>query len=402
MKELKTKTFLTIYSIFSIFVVVILVIFNIQNYNREYTSLERNLNFQREMMTPKNKPNIRDNRDDQKLDNMMIMDYEVYTVRINDNKIDKIINHSNESSDFEVESIANNILESNTTYKIGNLYNTKYAYNYNNNTITIVNTEKISKRINKVLIISLIILLISEVIIYLLTTIITRWLVKPAEEALNKQKDFIADASHELKTPLAVIIASSDELKVDKKNEKYIDNIKCESDRMSKLIKGMLDLSKLESGVTKDSYKEENLSKIVEKEALIFESIAYEQDIKMLTNIDNNITYKCNKDEIERLISILIDNAIKHSYKDSIINVNMHKDKNNIKIEVINTGDPIKREDEEKIFERFYRSDKSRNRSSNRYGLGLAIAKNITINHNGTIKAHSENNKTVFTINFKK
>ena len=111
--------------------------------------------------------------------------------------------------------------------------------------------------------------------------------------------------------------------------------------------------------------------------------------------------FNCSKEEIEKLISILLDNAIKHSYKESTIKVNTIKEKNSIAIEVSNVGDPISPGDEEKIFERFYRSDKSRNRDSNRYGLGLAIAKNIVINHGGSIKAYSKDNKTTFKIVFK-
>ena len=230
----------------------------------------------------------------------------------------------------------------------------------------------------------------------------TKNITKPAEDAFKKQKDFIADASHELKTPLAVIMASSDELKNDKKNKKYVDNIKYESERMNNLIKSLLDLSKLENGISIDNYKEENISKIIEKVSLTFEAVAFEQNIEIETNIEKNITFKCSKDEIERLISILLDNAIKHSYKDSTIIVNLSKDKNSINIEITNSGDPIKAGDEEKIFERFYRADKSRNREANRYGLGLAIAKNIVTNHNGTIKAYSKDKKTTFKINLKK
>ena len=181
-----------------------------------------------------------------------------------------------------------------------------------------------------------------------------------------------------------------------------IENIKYESERMNKLITGLLDLSKLENGVSISTYKEENISRIIEKISLTFEAIAFEHNITIDSNIEENILFKCNKDEIEKLISIIIDNAIKHSYKDSTISVIASKEKNNINIEITNTGDPIKPGDEEKIFERFYRADKSRNRDSNRYGLGLAIAKNIVTNHGGTIKAFSKDNKTTFKIVLKK
>ena len=100
-------------------------------------------------------------------------------------------------------------------------------------------------------------------------------------------------------------MASSDE------NEKYVDNIKYESERMSTLIKSLLDLSKLEKGIGIDNYKEENISKIVERISLTFEGIAFEQNVKIDTNIENDIMFKCSKEEIERLISIILDNAIK-------------------------------------------------------------------------------------------
>jgi len=281
------------------------------------------------------------------------------------------------------------------------LYNNKYSYNYNLDTIVILNTNSINERLRIVLIESIIILVVFELIIYVISKSLTKRITKPAREAFNKQKDFIADASHELKTPLAVIMASSDELKTDKKNKKYVDNIKYESDRMNTLIKSLLDLSKLENGVSINNYKEENISRVIEKICLTFDSIAFEQNINIKINIEENINLICNKEEIERLISIILDNAIKHSYKDSTIEVNLKKEKNNIYIEITNSGNPIISGDEEKIFERFYRADKSRNRESNRYGLGLAIAKNIVINHNGIIKASSKDGKTTFYINIK-
>ena len=411
MKELNRKVFKTIFLILSLFIVTGIVIYNISSYKKEYDNVKRNLTFMEDRNTSKpegNPPEPRESNNDmpepkdRELDNMMIMDYEIYSVKINNEKIERIINHSNNTSNFDVETIAKKIIRKDNGLEIGNLYINKYSYNYTKDTIVIINTKNINDRLVFTLSLSIILLILFETIIYFISKGLTKRITRPAQESFDKQRDFIADASHELKTPLAVIMASSDELKSDKKNEKYVDNIKYESERMNTLIKNLLDLSKLEKGIGVEHYKEENISKIIERISLTFEAIAFEQNVKIDTNIENDIMFKCSKEEIERLISIVLDNAIKHSYKKSVINVNVNKDKNTTNIEIMNHGDPINPGDEEKIFERFYRADKSRNRDANRYGLGLAIAKNIVTNHNGTIKAYSKDGKTTFKINLKK
>ncbi len=402
MNKLRRKVFAFIFSIISIFLIIGIILYNAQIYQKEYANVYRSLTFIEEFKHDRQIPNYI-KPEEKEIDNMMIMDYEVYTVRLKNNSIEKIIGHTDKITDFDVEKIALDIIDKDHNIKIGNLYSNKYVYNYKeNDTIVIINTIGINNKLRLTLLISLLLLIISEIAIYFISRLMTKWIIKPAEESFKKQKDFIADASHELKTPLAIIMASSDELKSDKKNTKYIENIKFESDRMNKLITSLLDLSKLENGSTINNYKEENLSKIIEKISLTFESIAFEQNILIKTNIEKDIIFKCNKDEIEKLISIIMDNAIKHSYKNSKIVIDVKKIKNSINIDITNMGDPIKTGDEEKIFERFYRGDKSRNRDANRYGLGLAIAKNIVTNHNGLIKAFSKDKKTTFRIILKK
>ncbi len=406
MKELNKKVFNTIFWILSIFIFSGFFIYNVNMYMKEYNNVHRNLtlmelgaNNHDEKRPEPNEIMDNPNKD---IENMMIMDYEVYTIKTNGTQVEKIISHSNEKSDFDIEKIANEVVKKEKKLVIGNLYSNNYSYNYMNNSIVIINTKTINNKLTMTLIESILLFIICEIIIIYISKRLTKRITKPAEEAFKKQKDFVADASHELKTPLAVIMASSDELKSDKRNTKYVNNIKHESERMNNLIKGLLDLSKLENEKTIETYTEENISKIIEKTSLIFEGIAFEENVTIETNIQDNIMFKCNKDEIERLISIIIDNAIKHSYKDSKIKVTVISNKSNIYIKIINTGDPIKTGDEEKIFERFYRADKSRNRDANRYGLGLAIAKGIVENHKGTIKASSKNNKTTFEIYLKK
>lgn len=395
MKELNKKVFKTIFIILSLFILIGIGIYNISSYTKEYDSVKKSLTFMNSR--PEDIP-----PEAKELDNTKIIDYEVYSVKLHNKEIEKIFNHSNNNSTFDVESVAKKIIKKKEGLNIGNLYNNKYSYYYYKDTIVIINTKNINQRLTLILIQSIIVLIIFELIICFISKLLTKRITKPAREAFDKQKDFIADASHELKTPLAVIMASSDELKIDNKNKKYIENIKYESERMNVLIKSFLDLSKLEKTVLIDNYKEENISKIIEKTCLIFEAIAFENKVKIDQNIEKNIIFKCSKEEIEKLISIILDNAIKHSYKNSYIIVKLNKDRNNINIDITNSGNPIKQGDEEKIFERFYRADKSRNREVNRYGLGLAIAKNIVTNHNGKIKAISKEGKTTFKINFKK
>ena len=399
MKELNKKVFLTIFLILSIFIGSSFVAYNVLTYNEELVSVKRNLTFVDEKNNGRPEPKEFEPKNDE-LDNMKIMDYEIYTVILKDSEIDKIINHSSNPDIDNLEDIVSDILDHKQGLKIGNLYFSKYAYNYKNNSIVIINTESINAKLRLTLVYSIIIFFVTEFVIYLVSSNLTKWITKPAQEAFDKQKDFIADASHELKTPLAVIMASSDELKSDKKNSKYVENIKYESDRMNKLITSLLDLSKIDNNSIENK-KNENISKILEKTCLTFESIAFEKGLLINTDIESNITFNCNKDEIERLIAIILDNAIKHSYDNTSINVKLNKIKNRIIIDIINSGDPINKGDEEKIFERFYRSDKSRKRNDNRYGLGLAIAKSIVTKHNGVISASSNDGKTDFKIIFK-
>jgi signal transduction histidine kinase len=141
-----------------------------------------------------------------------------------------------------------------------------------------------------------------------------------------------------------------------------------------------------------------DLSQVVESSILTFESLFFENKIKLKYDIEPDIYFYCNSDLITQLMGILIDNAIKHCSSEGKVLVNLSKKNKQIVLEVKNKGLPIKKEDEEKIFERFYKIDESRNRNSNNYGLGLAIAKNIVEKHNGNISAHSSNGYTTFKV----
>ena len=404
MEKLEKKTFYTIFSIISLFILISIIALNVQSYSEEYNGIKTNLSRMNTVfLGGPNKVPINQNFDD--LDNKIIMDYNFYTFILdrNNNIIHKI-SHSENSFDNKIVNKANKIVSNNykSKIKVNSLYFSDISYNLKaGEYLVVVDTSNVRYRLSSLLLISIFILGLSEMLVYYVSKKITKWITDPVEETFNKQKEFIADASHELKTPLAVIMASVSCIESDKKSEKWLNNIKTESDRMNNLITKLLDLSKSENKDNKQIYTLNNLSKIVEKRALVLESLAFENNVEINNEIENDIMFKCNGVDIDAVVNVLIDNAIKHSYKNTAIKIKLYKNKNEIILEVINNGKDIPADECDKIFERFYRSDKSRNRDSNRYGLGLAIAKNIVNNHDGQIKAYSKDNLTTFKVIFK-
>ena len=414
MNKLRNKVFNIIFIILTISVLSFIFLFNIQKYIELKSNVKNSLNMatnKNEEIIPDMKPDMKPDEDiemnkDSNIDkNIKFMDSTIYTVLINDdNSIKEVINHSNNNiSDNKINSIAKNILGKDNIKElyIGNLYFNNYSYKYvSGDSLTILDNSKIRSSLILSLEISIIIFIILELIIYFITKLLTKYITEPVNNTFKKQKEFIEDASHELKTPLSVIIASTEALENDY-NEKWINNIKYESERMNNLIINMLELAKSEHEETITKVNN-NLSKIVELSILSMEVKAYEDNVKIKYDIENDINMLLDEVSIKELLSILIDNAIKHSYKNSTINISLKSNGNNIILLVKNRGDNISSEDRDKIFERFYRVDKSRNRNNNRYGLGLAIAKNIVLNHNGEISVESDNHVTTFKVVFKK
>ena len=403
MKKLKVKVSATIFIILTSCVLIIITTLVIGGYIERKNkvsdilrNMSRSLDIPKEIKQP---PNM-DIPDDENI-KKIYLDFTIYTVILDDNgNYKKVINHTEDETfdEEKIKSIAENIINNHkSNFFIGNLYTDKYAYAYTgNNALIIMDNTNINNYFLKQLITYIGILIICEIIIFLVTNILTKWITTPVKKAFLKQKVFIADASHELKTPLSVIMASTDAYFNDKK-DKWIYNIKNESERMIKLVTELLDLAKTEKEQDIEMTSH-NLSEIIESAVLTFESVFYEKKIKLKYKIENNINLICNEDLMMELMNILIDNAIKHSSVKGNIHINLYKTNKQIILEVINKGLPIQKEEEEKIFERFYKIDSSRNRNSNNYGLGFAIAKNIVTKHNGKISAHSTNGYTTFKV----
>ena len=257
---------------------------------------------------------------------------------------------------------------------IGNYIYKVRRFGNNSKEITLIESESTINRLKTTIILLVLVGFLGVGIINIIASKISKIIVKPVEESFEKQKQFVSDASHELKTPLAVIEANADVLESKVGNNKWISYIQSEVQSMNKLVNDLLVLARMEniSDLNKQKF---DLSKEVELAVSVFESLIYERKIKLETNISEGIEFNGSPDDIKHIISIILDNAIKHTEENNRIIVYLSKEKNNIKIEIKNQGEPIPEEERKKIFERFYRIDKARNRFEKRYGLRSSYCK---------------------------
>lgn len=270
--------------------------------------------------------------------------------------------------------------------------------NENINEITLIESSETINRLNRNIIITVVIGVFAIALVYLIAKRITKQIVKPVEETLDMQKRFISDASHELKTPLAVIEANTGVLESEVGESKWTGYIHNEIESMNKLVNDLLLLAKTE-GTDIQNISEFNLSQTVEIISAGFEGLAFENSVTLDYQIESDLSFKGDKEDIKHILSTLIDNAIKHSEKNSSVTVSLLKEKSDYIIKVKNKGEPIPKEDREHIFDRFYRVDKVRNREEKRYGLGLAIAKQAAEKYKGNITVDCKDGFTEFTVN---
>lgn len=232
----------------------------------------------------------------------------------------------------------------------------------------------------------------SMAVIFLISLALSGIAVNPVKVAWNKQKQFVADASHELKTPLTVILANNN-IMMSHKDSKVEDKIKWlqsseeEAQHMKKLIDQMLFLAKSDAKNSKTELAKVNVSEIIEAASLNFEPIAFEKGIMLDCGIEPDIIMDSNETMLNQLSHILIDNGIKYSASDGIVNIKLYKRNDKLIFSVNNKGNVISKDELAHIFDRFYRAEKSR--TTKGYGLGLSIAQNITNSLGGKINVES-------------
>ena len=239
------------------------------------------------------------------------------------------------------------------------------------------------------------------IILLVLIWFLSYWLIKPAAEAFQKQKRFISEAGHELKTPLTVISTSLELLQKSTNvadNEKWLRNIKEQAEKMNIMTTGLLTLSKIDEAekVEKTAF---DLSQAVLTESLAFESVAYEQGKTLICETDKDLDYNGDIVAVRQAVGILCDNAIKHSNPNGKIEVLLKRQSSKIILSVLNESDTVNKDEIPLLFERFYRGSESRS-SIGGAGLGLAILKTLAEQNGWKLDVDFEQGKITFSIIF--
>ncbi len=233
------------------------------------------------------------------------------------------------------------------------------------------------------------------IILFFLSVWLSKRIIRPLEENDQQQRQFISDASHELKTPVAVIDANAELLSREVGENEWLSNIRYENDRMGELVKQLLDLSRAESAELPTETVD--LSRLITGEELAFESLAFDRGKRILSEVGEDICVTGSETQLAQLVSVLLDNAVRHSTGEEIA-LSLKKQGHSAVLAVTNDGEAIPEEKAAHLFDRFYRVDEARNDEGRHYGLGLSIAKAVAEKHGGSIGVACTDGKVTFTV----
>lgn len=252
---------------------------------------------------------------------------------------------------------------------------------------------------HRFLFVSFLVLLCSGIVLLMLLVVMSKKVVSPIAESYEKQKQFITDANHELKTPLALIMSNVDIVETEFGKSDWLDDIRSEGQRMGKLINHMVSLSRMDEEQNKPEKERFNLSKTVREVLETFSCLAKENGLVIAGNIVDDIYYKGNQQMIRQLLSVLLDNAVKYCDNNGHIFVGL-SGKHTAQLTVENTYADADNLELDKLFDRFYRADKARTYDGS-FGIGLSLAKEIVSKHGGEISAYRKENIIGFKVELK-
>ena len=261
--------------------------------------------------------------------------------------------------------------------------------------ILFLNVEMQIQFMKSLLFVSLVIGIISLFLVLLLVVCFSRRAIRPYIQNMERQKRFITDAGHELKTPITSIATSADIAAMEHEGDEWIANIQKQSARLSKLVGNLVALSRLDEEMPfpeKDTF---SLSDAAWESAEPFAVIAKAEGKKYRQNIEENLALYGERNAVQQMLSILLDNAVKYSDRGGEIRLDIYRRKKKIYIEVFNTCDLPDVSELERVFDRFYRLDESRSAAGGGTGIGLSMAQAIAENHGGRIEVKSQSGKTI-------
>ena len=235
----------------------------------------------------------------------------------------------------------------------------------------------------------------------LLSILLARWAIRPVAEAWDQQRQFVADASHELKTPLTVIMTNAELMQDPTYDEDarrgFAESILTMSAQMRFLVESLLDLARLDNGMGRMQLQQTDLSGIVEESVMLFEPVYFERQLELESELEEGLRIRGSGSHLKQVLDILLDNGAKYTTPGGRVRVTLRRQGSHCLLAVAGSGEAISRDDLKKIFKRFYRTDKARTRDGS-YGLGLAIAEGIVAEHNGRIWAESDKGINTFFV----
>ena len=233
-------------------------------------------------------------------------------------------------------------------------------------------------------------------LVFLLVVLLPRRAIDPVVRSAQQQKQFITDASHELKTPITVIATSLRVLEMETGQQKWIDKAQAQTEKLTELVNSMVTLSRMDEEESPLKMEEFDASSAVEETAESFRDFAAERGHELGLEIESGIIYRGDEYAVRQLVSILLDNAVKYALPDTPIVLTLMRAKKGILLRTENRCDEPESIDTHKLFDRFYRADPSRSASGSGFGIGLSIARGIAEGHRGSIKAEISGDSIVF------
>lgn len=264
--------------------------------------------------------------------------------------------------------------------------------------LVLISTKPALRAEMKLAAVSLVIAVAGIFVLIAAVKYLSGWLVRPVEESIQSEKKFMSNASHELKTPLTVIRTNIELLSDEIGGNKHLQYIGMETERMVSLVNKMLTLVRLDAHYTEQKFQKFRLDEALLNVIYPMESVAYEKNIRMDIQVEEGMGFTGNEEQIQSVMSILLDNAISYTSEGGSIEISAKIHSRKFYLIVANTGDPIPAELKDKMFERFYRQDEARESTSEHLGLGLSIAKSIVEKHHGKIRVESAGGMNIFHV----